>query len=45
MGRGIEKNNKRDTSIEGATIGLQRNLALGNCREVHNNDPDKEPKQ
>ena len=35
--RGEQKN---DTIIEGAIIGLKRNLALGKCPEIHKDEPN-----
>lgn len=38
---GIKENNKTDTLIEGASIGLKRNMALGKCLEIHKDDPTR----
>ena len=34
----IEESKKRDTIIEGAIIGLKRNLAVGKCPEIYKDD-------
>ena len=36
----IEESKRRDTIIEGAIIGLKRNLAPGKCPETYKVDPN-----
>ena len=36
----IEESKKRDTIIEGATIGLKRNLDIGKSPEIYKDDPN-----
>ena len=36
----IEESKKKDTIIEGAIIGLKRNLALEKCPEIYKDDPN-----
>ena len=43
-GRRERETKERDIMIEGAIMGLAKNLALGNFLGIHKDDPSQDPK-